>query len=63
MLTRRDSLRAWGGNWKQLAELGADPFDLRYNVRFSVPFRDLKRRPDGWIHIANRTTRNWPSNT
>jgi hypothetical protein len=37
----------------QLAEMGADPIDLRYNVRFSVPFRDLKRRPDGWVHIAN----------
>jgi hypothetical protein len=38
---------------KQLAEIGVEPIDLRYNVRFSVPIRDLKRRPDGWVHIAN----------
>lgn len=44
--------RAMAYRRQLLAELGPDAFALRHDVRFSVPFRDLTRRPAGSLRPA-----------
>jgi hypothetical protein len=35
--------------------LAEHPDTLRGWVRHSIPFREFRREPDGWVHVSNLT--------